>query len=321
METIWLASEMAAFARVCELRSFTAAARSLGVPKVAVSRAVRSLERRLGSKLLNRTTRRVAPTSAGQVLEPYCARVLAEVDAVRSRYASTQATPLRVVTDAGYGRLLVAPLVPRFLESYGEVALQIGLLESLPASPNENWDLLVCHGAVDAPGLSYTALGQPEQILCATPAYLTRSGRPKAPADLESHTVLRALPSTTAGAAGPMPLKLRSDTAEVTVRLRPALQVSDPALIHSSTAAGLGIGLLPEFLCRQGLALGKLERVLSDWQPADRLDLRAVYPAASAGSPVIRLFLEFLLANMVPVLGGTSEALPARKRPEADDRR
>jgi DNA-binding transcriptional LysR family regulator len=100
----------------------------------------------------------------------------------------------------------------------------------------------------------------------------------------------------------------RRDPEEQQVRLRPALQVNDPALVHASTAAGLGVGVLPEFLCRQGLAMGKLERVLPEWSVATPLQLQAVYAAERAGSPAIRLFVEFLLANMVPVLGGQAAA-------------
>ena len=84
---MWLASEMAAFAHVSELKSFTAAARALGVPKVAVSRAILSLERRLGTRLLTRTTRRVGLTPAGALLRPHSQRLLAEVEAVRARFA------------------------------------------------------------------------------------------------------------------------------------------------------------------------------------------------------------------------------------------
>src|ERR1039457_5947164 len=83
---MWLASEMAAFAHVAELKSFTAAARELGVPKAAVSRAILSLERRLGTRLLTRTTRRVALTPAGALLRPHSQRLLAEVDAVSARF-------------------------------------------------------------------------------------------------------------------------------------------------------------------------------------------------------------------------------------------
>jgi len=90
------------------------------------------------------------------------------------------------------------------------------------------------------------------------------------------------------------------------VRLRPWLTVSDPALVHSSTVAGLGIGVLPEFLCRQGLATRKLERVLAEWSPLQTPQLRAIHARAHAGSSAIHTFLEFVLASMVPVLSAAA---------------
>src|ERR1022692_2533057 len=112
---MWLASEMAAFAHVAELGSFTAAARALQVPKVAVSRAVASLERRLGSRLLTRTTRRVALTPAGALLPPHCQRLLREVESVRSRFAPLAGrTRLRVLAAPGYGGWWAHPRAPAF---------------------------------------------------------------------------------------------------------------------------------------------------------------------------------------------------------------
>ena len=324
---MWLASEMAAFAHVAELKSFTAAARALGVPKVAVSRAILSLERRLGTRLLTRTTRRVALTPAGALLRPHSQRLLAEVDAVRARFAPPAAAErrLRVLVDPGYGRLLVTPLIPRFLERYGDFELQVSVIDTLPVDPGADWDLLVCNdsspllsapAAGPLPTLTRTPLGNPPLLLCATPAYLTRHGRPRSPGQLAEHSVLRSLETAGDAEGGAAMLRLRRDepgrargeraAEEQQLRLRPALQVNDPALVHASTAASLGIGVLPEFLCRQGLALGKLERVLPEWSVAAPLHLQAVYAAARAASPAIRLFVEFLLANMVPVLGSAA---------------
>jgi DNA-binding transcriptional LysR family regulator len=302
---MWLASEMSAFAHVCELKSFTAAARVLGVPKVAVSRAIVSLERRLGTRLLIRTTRRVNLTPAGELLRPHCQRLLLEVEAVRTRFGPTgsEARQLRLLVDPGYGRLLVTPLVPRFMESYGAIQLTVNVVDSVPSGASENWDLLICNGAPAQSGLTRTLLGRPPLLLCATPGYLAQHGRPRKPADLLEHTVLRpAAPAAT--------LLLRRAAQSQELRLRPALQVDDPALVHSSAAAGLGIAVLPEFLCRQGLALGKLERVLPDWTVGEPLELLALYAADREGSAAIRQFLEFLLANLVPVLGG-AERHPA----------
>jgi DNA-binding transcriptional LysR family regulator len=300
---MWLASEMAAFAQVCDLQSFTAAARALGVPKVAVSRAIVSLERRLGTRLLTRTTRRVALTPAGALLRPHCQRLLSEVEAVRARIASAAAADrrLRIAVDGGYGRLLVTPLVPRFLERY-DFELQVALLDTLPDGPSELWDVLVCNGEVRHPELIQTALGSPSLLLCATPAYLASHGRPRQPGDLDAHSVLRTVDQRCA-ADMPAMLRLRRGSEQQQVRLRPALRVSDPSLVHSSMAAGLGIGVLPEFLCRQGLAMGKLERVLPEWWVAEALQLQAVHAQRHADSSTIRQFLEFLLANMAPALG------------------
>jgi DNA-binding transcriptional LysR family regulator len=294
---------MAAFAHVAELKSFTAAARVLGVPKVAVSRAIVSLERRLGTRLLTRTTRRVALTNAGLLLRPHCQRLVAEVDAVRTRFAppTDSARSLRLTVDPGYGRLLVTPLVPRFLERYPNFQLQVALVDSLPEGPSKDWDLLICNAAPERPDLISTALGSPSLLMCATPLYLARQGRPRVPADLSMHSVLRVISS--AEEHGSLSLRLRREEEEQQIRLKPSLQVNDPALVHSSTAASLGIGVLPEFMCRQGLAMGKLERVLPEWSLATPLQLQAVYPAELAGAAAIRLFIEFLLANMAPVLG------------------
>jgi len=352
---MWLASEMAAFAHICELKSFTAAARALGVPKVAVSRAILSLERRLGTRLLNRTTRVVRLTPAGALLQPHSARLLAEVEAVRRRFApaTNQQRRLRVIVDPGYGRLLLTPLIPRFLESYGDIELQVVVIDTLPATAGADWDLLVCNASAPSPSpfaatlsstlpstLTRTPLGNPPMMLFATPAYLSRHGRPRTPAQLLEHSILRTLEVTTRddathddnarddnirGASGtdslPATLHLRREAqgrpraardgdggggGEIElqqVRLRPALQVNDPALVHASTAAGLGIGVLPEFLCRQGLAMGKLERVLPQWSVAESLQLQAVYADDQPAAAVTQQFVEFLLANMVPVLG------------------
>lgn len=302
---MWLASEMAAFAQVCELKSFTAAARSLGVPKVAVSRAIASLERRLGSRLLTRTTRRVALTSAGTLLLPHCQRLQAEVAAVRARFAAAPGTQrLRVIVDSGYGRLLVTPLVPRFLEHHPDFELQVTSVESLPATASDEWDLLICNGAPQDPTLTLTPLGTPAQLLCATTAYLGRHGLPKIPVELATHTVLRAVEIGTAAAPGAGVLRLTRGAEQADIRLKPGLQVSDPTLVHSSMAAGLGIGVLPEFMCRQGLAMGRLQRILPDWSVSATLLLNAVHASHADSSTAIRQFLEFLLANMAPVLGG-----------------
>lgn len=295
---MWLPSELAAFARVAELASFTATARALGVPKVAISRAVQSLEARLGLPLLVRTTRRVSLTDAGRALLPAARRIAEAADEARllMQPMAPGRAGLRVLADPAYGRLLLAPLLPRFLESYPTIPLEVEMAVALPDEPGEQWDLLVQNGPPKLPGLVGTPLGSPPVILCATPAYLAEHKAPAQPAGLAGHAVLVTGQAITQ-------LRLHKGTQQVRVPLSPRLVVTDPAVVHAATAAGAGIGVLPEFLCRQGLAMGKLVRVLPDWQVGDLLELHAVTDLRRAALPAVQALVAFFTANMVPVLG------------------
>jgi DNA-binding transcriptional LysR family regulator len=294
---MWFAAELSVFAKVVDLGSFSAAARTLGVPKVAVSRLIQALEQRVGTPLLTRTTRRIALTPAGRALLPYSVAIAAQTEAARRALAPLTNTPraLRVLADPAYGRLLLGPLVPRFLERYPDIPLEVDTAGPLPRDPEGPWDVLIQNGAPVQVGLVGTPLGAPPVILCATPAYLSKHGVPQQPADLAGHSLLIA--SAEAGE-----LRLQSGERRAALRVAPRLLVNDPALIHAATAAGAGIGVLPEFLCRQGLALGKLTRVLPGWQVADLLWLHAVTDLRRAAQAPVRSLVEFLVANMVPAL-------------------
>jgi DNA-binding transcriptional LysR family regulator len=294
---MWFAAELSVFAKVVDLGSFSAAARTLGVPKVAVSRLIQALEKRVGTPLLTRTTRRIALTPAGRALLPYSAAIAAQTEAARRALAPLMSQPraLRVLADPAYGRLLLGPLVPRFLERYPDIPLEVDTAGILPADPDGPWDVLIQNGPPTQEGLVGTPLGAPPVILCATPGYLAKHAAPQQPEDLAAHSLLIA--SAEAGE-----LRLQHGERRAALRVAPRLLVNDPALIHAATAAGAGIGVLPEFLCRQGLALGKLTRVLPGWQVADLLWLHAVTDLRRAAQTPVRSLVEFLVANMVPAL-------------------
>jgi LysR family transcriptional regulator for bpeEF and oprC len=295
---MWLPSELVAFAQVVELGSFTAAARAVGVPKVAVSRAVQSLEKRVGTKLLTRTTRRVALTDAGRALLPLAARMAAETAAARRIMAplTEDRRTLRVLADPAYGRLLLSPLLPRFMERYQDIPLEVEMAQTLPEEPGEHWDVLFQNGPPRREGLVGTPLGRPLVILCATPAYLRAHPPITQPADLAQHAVLVPGQLVTE-------LRLHRGRTQAQIALTPRLVVTDPAVVHAATAGGAGIGVVPEFLCRIGLSMNKLERVLPEWQVADVLELHAVSDLRRAGLPAVKALVEFFVANMVPVLG------------------
>jgi DNA-binding transcriptional LysR family regulator len=296
-----IADEMAIFARVVELNGFTAAARILQVPKVRISRAVALLERELGLRLLERTTRRISLTAAGKSILAHCQRVALEVEAARAALMPVMAgSQLRVVVDQSYGRLLVAPLVSRFLERFPQVALR--LVNTEDAGESADFDVELRSDGRLAEGEVAHSLGSPPMILCAAPAYLAGKDMPKSPSDLGGHALLWA------GSSASPSLRLAKEGGIIVVPGTPRLAAQDPSALHSAVAAGLGIGVLPEFLCRNGLAMKRLVRLLPDWQVADRVELTAVSHGDRATDPAVRSFVDFLAANIVPALAGAPGA-------------
>jgi DNA-binding transcriptional LysR family regulator len=296
MSELWSAAQLAVFARVVELNGFSAAARAYRVPKVAISRAIADLEKSVGVQLLKRTTRRIFLTAAGEAVLSHARAIHDEVEKVRQLALgfSTQRTgPLRVIADPTYGRVLLAPLVPRFLDSFPDIALDV----VLDAEADAEWDVAIRAGVNTDPKLGSRLLGAPPAVLCATPAYLLKHPAPDRPEGLRDHALLTP---TADGAEYRFQMTKASARAEV--RVRPKLAVDDPAVLHSATVAGLGIGLLPEFLCRQGVATAKLRKVLADWQAPSAAPLYAVFPAGLEDDHRVRSFVEFAAANIVPAL-------------------
>jgi DNA-binding transcriptional LysR family regulator len=300
MSMFWLPAQLATLAKVVELNGFSAAARALGVPKAAVSRAVADLETALGVRVLNRTTRRLSLTEAGQLIYPNARRLADEADAARTqigRWFAPPTGPLRVAADPTYGRILLAPLVPRFMESFPDIPLEVSLQPPAPGADRKGIDVAIRTGTGEESGMAQRLLGSPPAILCATPVYLQRRGTPERPDDLKSHDLL-----TPEGAGPEFRMTLVHGAMRAEIRVTSRLAVNDPAVLHAATAAGLGIGVLPEFLCRQGLATGRLKLLLADWELPQIMPLYAVYPATQGADTRVQRFVDFLAANVVPAL-------------------
>jgi len=245
---------------------------------------------------MRRTTRRIFLTAAGEAVLPHARAIGVEVEKVRQlaqTFSASHEGPLRVIADPTYGRVLLAPLVPRFLDSFPDIALDV----VLDAADGAEWDVAIRAGQNDDPRLGARLLGAPPAVLCATPAYLLKHPAPERPEGLRDHALL-----TPAGEGAEYKFQMTKASARAEVRVRPKLAVDDPAVLHSATVAGLGIGLLPEFLCRQGVATAKLRKVLADWQAPSAAPLYAVFPAGRENDPRVRSFVEFAAANIVPAL-------------------
>lgn len=302
MSLLWTPAQLAVLAKVVDLNGFSAAARALGVPKAAVSRSVADLEKALGVRVLERTTRRISLTHAGRLLYPHAKRIVEETDAARGVIAKLNAPlsgPLRVVADPTYGRVLLTPLVPRFLESFPDIPLEVAMEKPGDA---EDWDVAIRTRSTSEEGTAFRLLGAPPALLCATPAYLQQRGTPTRPDDLKGHDLL----TPEATDLPQFRLRLERGAQRAEVALSPKLAVNDPAVVHAATAAGLGVGLLPEFLCRQGLATGRLKPVLPEWSVPPAAALYAIYPAALEADLRVQRFVDFLAANIVPALAAAT---------------
>ncbi|MGH8270172.1 MAG: LysR substrate-binding domain-containing protein, partial [Steroidobacteraceae bacterium] len=229
---------------------------------------------------------------------PHARRVIDECDAARAAVAKLHAPavgPLRIVSDPIYGRLLLTPLVPRFLESFPDIPLEVAL-DGVVAEGG--WDVAVCVRPPDDPAIAHRSLGAPPAVLCATPAYLERRGTPRRPDDLRGHDLMTPEPAE----LPEFRLLLSRGAQRAEVAVSPKLAVADPAVVHAAVAAGLGIGLLPRFLCRQGLATGRLQAVLPEWAAPPAAALYALYPTALQADTRVQRFVDFLAASVIPAL-------------------
>jgi DNA-binding transcriptional LysR family regulator len=269
---------MRVFAKVCELRSFSGAARALDLSPAVVTRLVADLEEHLGARLLNRTTRRLALTQTG---ENYLARVqdvlerILEAEQVASDATSEPVGRLHIAATPSFVVNQLAKHLPRFRARHPQVTLDISARGNLDA-PDEDHDLTILLEGFRPLSGEFVArlLAHSEVVLCAAPSYLQRRGTPQRPEDLGSHEGLVVdLPGV------PKQWKLRStcsmhaigaahlddDNVQEVPVMNAALTSSHPDTLHAAAVAGMGIVALPSFIIDDALRSGKLVRVLHEW--------------------------------------------------------
>lgn len=282
---------IAAFARVVDSGSFSAAARRLTISKSAVSAHVARLERRLGVRLLNRTTRRLSLTEAGAAYYRHCARIVADAEAAEQAAGALQREPrgtLRVTAPDSFGWMHVAPAIPAFLERYPDLAIDITLSPAHVDLVDEKLDLAIRIGVLDDPSLVVRKLAPSRLVLCATRAYLERHGVPREPQDLVRHNCL----CTTLLPWGDE-WRLAGKRGEVRVAVGGSLRSNSAEMLCAAAFEGTGIALLPTWAVYKALRTGALRRVLDAWEPPASA-VYAVYPGNRLMSMKVRAFVDHL---------------------------
>jgi DNA-binding transcriptional LysR family regulator len=283
---------MAIFARVVEEKSFSAAARRLGLSKSLVSKQVTQLERSVGARLLNRTTRALSLTEAGSVFYEHCSRIVEELEEAKLAVGRLHSEPrglLRLTVPVAFGRLHIAPALSDFLERYPEMKIDMATTDRFADLAEEGYDVAIRIIDQPAPTLVARRLAPVNRKLVATPQYFERHGVPESPEDLEQHNCL------TYTYFNPQdPWRLRGPDGDISVRATGNLRVNDDDALAAAVVQGLGLALLPTFLIGGELQSGRLQAALSQYIPLERY-IYAVYLANRHVSAKVRAFIDFLL--------------------------
>ncbi|HEU0223904.1 MAG TPA: LysR family transcriptional regulator [Steroidobacteraceae bacterium] len=283
---------MRAFSRVAELGSFTRAADELGLSRAMVSTHVHRLERRFGLKLLNRTTRKVALTPAGNDYLGHCRRVFAELAAAEETLRRGKEQPtgrLRVDVPGSFGRHILLPRLPEFLARYPGIDLDLRFNERIVDLVREGVDLAVRAGAVTDPNLVALRVCGSRWITCASPAYLARHGRPQTIADLAGHLLIGSVPPE---GTQPRPW---SFAAAPDPPFEPAFRmtVNEAEAVKLAAASGVGITQTMDLLAARELADGSLVLVLME-HALEGPPLSIVHTQAAQRLARVRVFADFL---------------------------
>lgn len=292
-------NDMMYFTEVVEQGSFAAAGRSLGIPTSRLSRRIARLEDQLGVRLLQRTTRKLSLTTAGELYLRHCSAMREEAEAAAAAVASMQREPrgvIRVCCPVTLAQTMVGELLPDFMVAYPQVHVHMQVTNRVVDVVDEGVDiaLRVRTSLAESGSLVIKRLGVSHAVLLASPAQLARQGQPRQPSDLSLFdSVAMSISDGRAvwDLAGP-------NGAQYRVTHRPRYVADDLQTLKFAVMNGTGMGLLPDYQCREEIASGRLVVVLPGWAPRPGI-VHAVFSSRRGMIPAVRCFLDFLELRLV----------------------
>lgn len=292
-------NDMLYFAEVVDRGGFAAAGRALNVPKSKLSRRISELEARLGVRLLQRTTRKLSLTQAGEIYHRHCVAMREQAEAADEAVAHVQTEPrgtVRLSCPVTLAQTTIGPVLPRFLAAHPQVRIDMVVTNRVIDLVQEGVDVaLRVRSTLDDSGtLVIKNLGHTQGMLMASPQLLQRFGQPQGPEEL------RNLPTVTMSAADGRATwhLLGPHEAEFELQHRPVYTADDLLTLKYAVVQGTGMSLLPDYLCVEELRRRELVPVLPGWAPRVGMVL-AVFPSRRGMVPAVRRFLDFLGDNIV----------------------
>lgn len=284
------------FRQAVERGSFADAARQMGLSPAAVSKNIRELEAHLSVRLLNRTTRRMSLTEAGARYFEQIARVLDDLSEADSSLGPLQSMPsglLRVSAPMAFTLTRLSDAIVGFLGRYPDLTLDLKLEDRRVDLVKEGIDLAI-RGSdrLEDSSLIARKLMTLPHVVCASPGYFERAGRPREPEDLRSHNCLQF---TLSGHVQEWPFTQAGRTVRVPIRGR--YKVTTSLAIRDALLAGFGLSLIPRIYVERDIAEGRLTTALDDWTPVETT-IHVVYPSRQYVLPKVRAFVDFLVDEM-----------------------
>ncbi|RFB67448.1 MULTISPECIES: LysR family transcriptional regulator [unclassified Herbaspirillum] len=286
---------IAMFVQVAETRSFTEAARLLGVSSSAVGKSIARMEERLRVRLFHRSTRSITLTAEGSLFLERCRRILSEVDAAEAELSDAAGSPRgRLKVGAPQLTGLLMPVFDSFMQRYPDIDLDIDMSDRMVDVIEEGFDIVIRTGEQHDSRLVARRIGACPHVLVATPGYLTRHGEPAHPSDLARHACLQhRFPAT--GKLERWPL--RREDSEPELVLPETITVNTIEPLAYSVMQGRGIAFLPTFLVREALSTGQLRTVLDDYLERT-VTFWMLWPASRYASPKLRVFIDHLSQHL-----------------------
>jgi DNA-binding transcriptional LysR family regulator len=288
-------ADLRLFSAIADQGGVSAAARYLGVQKSTVSRDLALLEERLGHRLIERTTRSMRLTEAGNLLLAYAHRVTEELEAAEAAMEALSSEPmgeLRVSVPHAFAERVLVPLLPDFRARYPKITIGLDLSPRLVDLVEEGIDVAIRFGELQPSSLVARRLGAIPVILIASPGYLEKHGTPHSAADLAHHAVIGL-----GTKAGPTTWRLETPAGAETVGVHPVVGVADVSLIRRMALSDLGIAPVPSTYVRDELANGRLVHVLPG-TTRGRPPVHAVYPSRRVLAPKVRVFIDAVAEAM-----------------------
>lgn len=283
--------EMQIFVRIMERRSFTKAAEDLQLPRATVTNAMTRLEERLGSRLLNRTTRLVTPTLDGDAYYTRCVRLLTDIEEADGAFRNTAPKGLlRVGVQGTVAAHFLVPTLPAFFARYPGIELHMDESDRLVDLVREGIDCVLRGGTPQDSSLIARRIAMLEQVTCASPAYLARYGQPRSIEDLAQHKAVNYISSAS---GKPFPLEFMIDGRMQSIVLPTAISVTGTKVYTGCALAGIGIVQMPRYHIEQEIQDGRLQLILPDTPPPG-MPLSVLYPQNRQLSARIRVFTEWM---------------------------